>query len=201
VPPDRCVGVLRDHASGSWEVEITDRPLLLDALGEPLVIAFCRCFVHADRLAALASLAHAYAPDEQHLGITARRNIDAVFWFAAGSLLELQEAVAEVGRGLHRSGISTAELEGWSILHELSTWRQGKLLRRLRNKMAFHIDAEDIRVGLRSPIPEEEPWLLARGESPNMRDAHVPFGTHPLLVGLQIQRQDMGPLGFGAVLT
>jgi hypothetical protein len=182
-----------------WEVEITDRPLLVATLGEPLVVAFCRCFVHGDRLSALRSLVVGTIGNTRKLSVATKRNLDTIFWYSAGTLLELQKSLADLDRELHQAGLTTVRLKGWPALRELSSWSRSKLLRRLRNKVAFHVDAAEIRAGLRAPIPAGEPWLLAQGDDASMHKAHVPFGTHPLLVGLQIRRQDMGPLIRGVV--
>jgi hypothetical protein len=187
------------RAGGKWEVEITDRPLLVATLGEPLVVAFCRCFVHGDRLAALSSLVVGTIGDTRRLSVATKRNLDTIFWYSTGTLLELQKALADLARELHAAGLTTVRLKGWPVLRELSSWSQSKLLRHLRNKIAFHVDTAEIRAGLRAPVPAGEPWLLAHGDDVSMHDAHVPFGTHPLLVGLQIRRQDMGPLIKGVV--
>ena len=173
----QTVAVLREWPGG-WEVEITDRPLLVRTLGEGLLVAFCRCFIHGDRLAALTSLGKGTCSADGVRTVAGERDLDALLWFACGTLRELTKAVADVERELRAGGVEATPLRGWTVLRELSSWSKRGLLRHVRNKIGFHVDPNMIRAGLTAESPEAEPWLLAHGDRPSMADAHTPFGMY-----------------------
>lgn len=194
----RTVGIQRALPGGPWEIEITDRKLLVSSLGEPLVVAFCRCFVHADRLTALSSFGGLSANAHGENSVAHDRNRQTMFWFVTGTFLEFQPAINGLTGELRRAGLLTPRLRGWGALKELQGWSRGALLRRLRNNAAFHVDEPAIRAGVIGLAAGRERWILARGDDRRMLTAQIPFGMEALLKGLSITRADMHNLIRGA---
>lgn len=180
-----------DLHGGPWQIEITDRGRLAAALGEPLLIAFCRCFVHADRINSLSCFFVLSIKVLGEKSVAHERNLQTMFWFVAGTLLELRRAVQDLEKELKAASLMSPRLKGWRTLRELQTWTRGKLLWRVRNKIAYHADSDEIRAGLKVLLASRDRWLLIRGDDNRMVSAQVPFGTEPLLKGLRISKRDM----------
>ncbi len=184
------VGTFRTLPGGPWEIEITDRRLLVSTLGDSLIVAFCRCFVHADRLTALTSFGALSVNAHGENSVAHERNLQTMFWFVTGTFLELQPAINGLTRELRRAGLLTPRLRGWAALKEVQGWSRGPLLRRLRNKVVFHVDEPEVRAGVMALAAGKERWLLARGDDRRMMTAQIPFGMEALLKGLTISRAD-----------
>jgi len=121
-----------------------------------------------------------------------------MFWFVTGTFLEFQPAINGLTGELRRAGLLTPRLRGWTALKQLQGWSRGPLLRRLRNKVAFHVDEPEIRAGVIGLVAGRERWILARGDDRRMMTAQIPFGMEALLKGLSITRADMHNLIRGA---
>ena len=180
-----------DLLGGQWQIEVTDRGRIAAALGEPLLIAFCRCFVHADRINSLSCFFVLSIKVLGEKSVAHERNLQTMFWFVAGTLLELRRAVQDLEKELKAAGLMSPRLKGWRIFRELQTWAGGKLLWRLRNKISFHADPDEIQAGLRDLLASRDRWLLIKGDDRRMLSAQVPFGTEPLLRGLSISKRDI----------
>lgn len=193
-----AVGRLTGSPTARWEIEITDRARLESALGAPLLAAFCRCFVHADRINSLTSFGalsnRAYSPDS----VSHQRNLQTMFWFVAGTLLELRRALPDLEAALLSTGLMSPRLPGWRVFRELKAWSKGALLWKLRNKMAFHVDAGDVKAGVQSLLIRRDRWVYLTGDSPQILNTQVHLGTEALWHGLKISHRDMNNLIRGA---
>lgn len=185
------VGAYRELTGGSWETVITDRHALASALGEPLLGSFCASFIHADRLISLSSFVGLSVNHYGQHSAALERNLQTMFWFNAGVLLELRRAIIDLDSELRAVGIRPSTLKGWRELRELRGWKEGRLLWHLRNKIGFHVDQKEVRKGVRALLAEKERWVLARGDDARLATAYVPFGLEPLMRGLAITKKEM----------
>ena len=192
------VGLYTREPNRPWQIEITDSARLESALGTPLLMAFCRCFVHADRINSLTSFGalsnRGYPPHS----VAHQRNLQTMFWFTAGTLLELRRALPDLESALVGAGVMSPRLPGWRVFRELKAWSKGPLLWKLRNKMVFHVDAGDVKAGVQSLLRSGDPWVYLTGDNDQMLTSQVQLGTEALWHGLKISQRDMSNLIRGA---
>jgi hypothetical protein len=74
---------------------------------------------------------------------------------------------------------------------EVHNWSKSQLLARVRNKVAYHVDASDVEAGLARLLKGGEPWLIARGDDARLATTQITLGYEPLFLGLAISRRDM----------
>jgi hypothetical protein len=188
------VGTSRTAANGNWVIEIDDPATLVTGLGEPLVAAFCQCFIHVDRISALTAFGALSDRMYGHGTVAHERNLHAMFWYVAGTLFELQHAIGALRSALGSAGLFNPRMKGWRGIGELHSWSKTPLLKRLRNKLAYHVDRPEIIAGLREVVTSGKPWILARGDDNRMETTQIPMGYEPLLRGLKVNGKDMREL-------
>jgi hypothetical protein len=177
---------LNHSTDGSWEIVVSNRSLLIETLGEALVAAFCRCFVHADRLSALLSFAYMTTQTHSLDSATFSRNLDMVVWFTAGTLREFEHAIDGLVQELRAAQIPHAQLPGWSDVQILHRWSKERLPQNIRNSIAFHVDKEPMLKGVRALAQSSERWVFAKGDDATAGRTHLDFGRLPLLKGLSL---------------
>ena len=132
-----------------WKIELRNFPELEKALGRDVVNAFCRCFVHSDRLTSAISCTDA---SEQHHGRDSTafgRDLLSMVWFTIGTLRELALAIRAARTALAKRGWLEPESEHWATLRKLEDrWENDEFFRTKRDVAAFHVDEEVIDKGL-----------------------------------------------------
>ena len=154
--------------------------------------AFCRCFVHSDRLTSTMSCTYA---SEQHHGrdsIAFGRDLVSMVWFTIGELRELGLAIRAARTALAKRGWLEPKSAHWTILRELEDrWENDEFFRGMRNVAAFHVDKEVIDKGLnhlaKDPVVE-----LAEGQGEKNVDSTLSLGVLALFRGLEVGLDEYG---------
>ena len=148
--------------------------------------AFCRCFVHADRLNTLISCMHA---SERHHGETSvayARDLSNLVWFTVGTLRELARAIQNLQTALATGGRLDPDSAPWVTLRNLERRWKTNEYRRMRDQVAFHVDGEVIDGGLNELVEEEASVTLAEGHGPRYVDSRLTLGFLSLHNGLEL---------------
>ncbi len=172
--------------TGKWKIELRNFPELEKALGREVVNAFCRCFIHSDRLTSTISCSHA---SEQHHGRDSTaygRDLTSMVWFTIGTLRELAIAIRAARAALAKRGWLEPASEHWIILRELEDrWENDEFFRKKRDVAAFHVDKEVIDKGL-NELVKDDVVDLAEGEGEKNVDSTLSLGALALFHGLEM---------------
>lgn len=170
-----------------WKIEIQNFDQFTRALGGDVLAAFCRCFVHADRLTSLISCAYLSQERYGQESVPFSRNLHTTVWFTIGTLRELSMAIGDVRAALAKRGRFDREHESWVRLREFERrWAADELAARLRNKAAFHVDVEVIMNGLAAIGAANRDTVLSRGEGRKAERSSLTLGLESMFNGLGI---------------
>lgn len=171
----------------AWQLELRNLGRFDEVFGRRVLNAFCRCFVHADRLNSVISCIYA---SEQCHGIDSvahARDHSTLLWFAVGTLRELAAAIQRLRSALARSGRLDPESDPWVTLRNLERrWENADYLR-MRNQVAFHVDEEVIERGLNQLVEDGSDVTLAEGHGPRYVDSRLTLGFLALHNGLDLE--------------
>lgn len=177
---------LTEDTTGRWKMELMNFPEFEKALGREVLNAFCRCFVHADRLTSMISCIHA---SEQHHGphsTAHRRDHLSMAWFTIGTLRELARAIGVVHDALYKRGALEPESKHWTVLRKLRRrWDKDAVFRKSRDRAAFHVDPDVIDKGL-DELVKHHVVELAEGQGEKNIDSALTLGDLALLIGLEL---------------
>ena len=186
----------------AYKIEARDVRLLVEHLGPKVLVAFAQLFVWADRLAMLAQALKLNADHVTADSVAQRRNHVAIAFFAMGVMAEASKPVAV----LEREGVGTVipGSQAFARLVEMrKRWRHPGL-KRYRDKVAFHADADLIwsgisrysrrkehgrRCGLNGGCSEDcktNRLVVARGDGEAVLNSSLQMGSELLLVGLRV---------------
>lgn len=191
---DREVGGIRLGRSGAFRFELTDFGAVRTAVGEELLVAFCRCFIHADRLTALTDFGAMSITMHGTESAAHARNLQAMFWFAVGTLRELALAVQHLRSQLAKRGLLQRLGPSWEGVVSVETWDTSEVHRRLRDKLAFHADGPIIRAGLEGLVTDGAVVVVAVGDGPEAFKLHLNLGLEAAMRGLAIEQSEMAPI-------
>ena len=180
------------QANQLWEIELRN-PNDFDALvGRDVLSAFCRCFVHVDRLKSAVSCLYASEQTHGRDSVAYGRDLDAQVWFTVGTLRELAIAIQKLRSALRKRGLLDLESEAWVSLRKLEKrWEDDKFYRTMRNVAAFHIDEQVVDKGLDELITERR-VLLTNGQGPMDGNSRLTLGFLALHNGLGVDLDDYG---------
>ncbi len=82
--------------SGRWKVELVNFQKFDEVLTQDVLNAFCRCFVHSDRLTSTTSCIAASAQLHGKDSIVFSRDLLTMVWFTVGTLRELALALKDL---------------------------------------------------------------------------------------------------------
>ena len=176
-----------------WEVELQDPKHFDDLVGRDVLQAFCRCFVHADRLRSIISCT--YTSMEYHCrdgrdpvdSVAFARDLDTQVWFAAGTFRELALSIRNLRSALGKRGRLKHESAPWITLRKLEQqWEDDEFCRRMRNVAAFHVDRECVNQGLDKLLVQQR-VTLAKGQGKRAVDSRLPLGFLALYNGLGVE--------------
>jgi len=191
-PPGPTAALVEEGTSDRWKIELKNFRKFGGALGRDVLNAFCRCFVHADRLNSMVSFAHV---SQQHYGsdsVAFGRDLQTMVWFTIGTLRELALAIRDLRGALARRGILDPDSDPWKRLRVIEDrWEGDEFFRRMRNIAAFHVDKEIIDKGLDELVGERD-VVLSHGEGPKMVRSSLPLGQEALSNGLGIDLATYG---------
>ena len=175
--------LVHDQGTDRWRIELRDLKGFRDALGADVMNGFCRCFVHADRLTSLISLAYASMEQHGHSSLAFARNLQTRVWFTIGTLRELAHAIRDTRSALANRGLVNPQSKPWETLREVETrWDGDPFFREMRNVASFHVDRGVIETGL-TAMEADGIAILCEGSGPNMDDSTLRLGLESLLNG------------------
>ena len=176
-------------SDGTRLFETTDLDALRMALGEGLLVSFLRCFVWADRLQSLINFG--YLDESPTDSFRHMRNLHTIAWFGGGVLYEAADAVS----GLEKAGVAMklADTTDWRKLRAMARrWRSDKLLIRVRQNIAFHVDPKTVARGVAAACREGGRWLVLGGdEGKTAGSFSLSLGMELLLAGLNVRAADL----------
>ncbi len=182
------------EANGAWRLEITDFPAVRAAMGEELLTAFCRCFIHADRLTALADFGSMSAQRHGESSAAHLRNLHTMFWLVAGTLHELALAVRKLGTQLEERQLIESLGDAWKSVQQIEQWADDPQRKKLRDKLGFHVDADPIRRGLRKLADAGGTVVVALGDGREVSRTYLPLGVEAAIGGLAMPASEVEPL-------
>jgi hypothetical protein len=181
--PEPPVVFVRDGTTERWRIEATDFARLRLTLGPDVTNAFCRCFVHADRLTSLIGFAFL---SEERYGRDSppfQRDLQTMVWFTVGTLRELASAIRDLRSAMVKRGQLDINAAPWVILGEVERrWEDDPFYRTMRNIVAFHVDPGMTEKGL-DGLAQQERVVLVRGEGRPQRHTFLSVGLEALFMG------------------
>ena len=183
---------LIDDDPGKWKIELRNFPELEKGLGRDVVNAFCRCFVHSDRLTSIISCDYVsgkfYGRDSTAYG----RDLMSMVWFTIGTLRELALAIRDARAALAKRNWLEPKSEHWAALRKIEDrWENDRFFRKIRNVAAFHVDKEIIDKGL-DELVKHHVIDLAEGQGEKNVNSTLSLGALALFNGLEMSLDEFG---------
>ena len=160
-------------------------------------MAFCRCFVHADRLTSATTCTDVSEKLHGKDSIVFGRDLLAMVWFTIGTLRELGSALRDLRSALAQRKLLDSDSAPWVTLRELEArWDRDKFFRKMRNVAAFHIDKKIIDAGLTNMLKDSGVVPLAEGDEGKKNiSSRMSVGTLALHAGLWPELKDLDAYG------
>ncbi len=175
--------LIKEEGTDHWKIELRDLKAFRDILGADVVNAFCRCFVHADRLTSLFSFAYTSMKYHGEASLAFTRDLQTMAWFAVGTLRELALAIRDLRSALAKRGMLDPNSKPWKALRAVEDrWDGDPFYREMRNIVAFHVDSAAIDKGLIA-MEAEGNAILCEGEGSKLGQASMRLGLEALLKG------------------
>ena len=184
---------VEEAADGPWEFKLRNLRRFDEVFGRPVLSAFCRCFVHVDRLNSLISSMHTSQQSHGTNSVAYSRDLNTLVWFTVGTLRELALAIRGLRAALATCGRLDTENAPWVALRNLERrWENDADYRRMRNQAAFQVDPEVIERGLNVLVENEDDVTLAEGCGAKHVDSRVTLGLLSLHNGLELDVEGIG---------
>jgi hypothetical protein len=185
-----------DNYGERWCSRIYNLANVSKSIGEEVLVQFCRCFIHADRLISLAHLYYLISVLYHEGTITRQRNFGTILWFSAGTLTELGQALENLRSALKKRDLLEPGSTDWQTLTRVERlWHKNHVYRRLRNSVAFHVDAETLSAGLRKLIETTQPVFFVQADGKEDYQLSLRLGRQALAAGLGLDAQQPDKLG------
>jgi len=151
---------------GRWSIELRNFREFEQLLGRDVVNAFCRCFVHADRLTSTISCIHASESVHGRDSVAFERDLNTMVWFTIGTLREFAKALGVLRAALKRTTRLDINSAPWVRLRELEDrWERNDFFRKKRDVAAFHLDSDVIDIGLDQLLKDQPDVALVVGDA------------------------------------
>ena len=180
------IELVEDTTNQKWKFELRNLGRFDEVFGRGVLTEFCRCFVHVNRLTSVTSCMHT---SEQYHGrdsLAHTRNLNTLMWFAVGTLRELALAIHDLREALHSCGRLEPATAPWVKLDDLEQRWTTDQYRRMRNKVAFHLDSCVVETGLNQLVEGGNDVTVAEGDSPRQVDSRLTLGFLALHNGLDL---------------
>ena len=102
-----------------WEIELRNPQDFDNRVGRDVLNAFCRCFVHVDRLNSMVSCMHTSQCHHGRDSVAYARDLDTLAWFTVGTLRELARAIRKLRSALAQRSLLDPESDPWLTLRKL----------------------------------------------------------------------------------
>lgn len=177
--------LVEEENSQRWRIELRYFAKVREALGADVMNAFCRCFIHADRLTSMITFAYT---SEKHFGrdsIAFGRDLHTMVWFTIGTLRELAHAIKDCRAALAKRKLLDPNSAPWLKLRDLEDrWERDATFYSMRNRAAFHVEEDVVEKGLEVLAAERTHAELSRGEGPKSHSSSLTLGLEAMHNGL-----------------
>jgi hypothetical protein len=174
-----------------WRIELRSLKDFREAIGLDTLNAFCRCFVHADRLVSLATSLNKSLASHGEDSPTYERDLDTVVWLSIGCLRELSFAIRNLRSALAQRGLLDPDAPPWRTLRQIEArWDGDAFFRKVRDVAAFHVDSKVIQCGL-LVLEAKGTVTLGQGDGPKMGHFTARLGRDALIVGLGMENGEL----------
>ena len=178
---------VEEATDGPWKFEIRNLARFDELFGRSVLTAFCRCFVHVDRLNSLLSCMYTSEKYHGRDSVAHARDLNTLVWFTVGTLRELAQAIQHLRSGLAKCGRLDPEAAPWVTLRDLERRWENDVYLRMRNQAAFHVDEEVIARGVNELVTDEDDVTLAEGLGSRHVNSRLTFGFLALHNGLALE--------------
>ncbi len=161
------------------------------AFGEDLLVQYCRCYIHSDRLESLVSMLHSSLEKQGTKSAASFRLYLTFQTFVVGTLFETVTALNALREALESRGIfdETEWKNGpqkWLEWSYRTSWA-GKV----RKKAAFHVDPDWIREGLAALAQGDPGYSIIVADSQKARDSYMQLAHEAMLAGAGVAQADI----------
>jgi hypothetical protein len=192
-PDAPAVVLVKTPRSPNWTIEIRNFAKVREALGADVMNAFCRSFIHADRLTSIISFAHASQKLYGRDSIAFGRDLHTMVWFTIGTLRELAHAVRDCRNALAKRKMLDPASPPWVKLRDLENrWDRNEAFFNMRNKGAFHVDDDVVEAGIATILAERTHAELSRGDGSKSQTSTLTLGLEALHNGLGMDLEEYG---------
>lgn len=163
----------------------------MDEVGDDLLTGFCRCFVHADRITSLIGFLGMSMENRGFKKSSFNRDLYTGTLFMVGTLKELVVAMGDLLGAIKKDDSHKFDLNDtpWKELKELKSSIEGNSLYGIfRNRVAFHVDKELIKEGLKK-LKSEREVIIFEGNGRREQEVHLLLGLEALLLGLDMDKE------------
>lgn len=189
-PKKPKVLLIQDLKPERWTLEVDDFAELRAALGPDVINAFCRCFVHCDRLTSLVGFSQMSANFFGSDSVPFARDLQTAQWFGVGTLRELSLAIRDLRSALGKSERLDAKAAPWVRLREIEErWEGDGFFRDTRNKIAFHADRDTTERGLEA-LAVQGRVVIMEGVGELHRGTTMRLGLEALFMGHEKDESD-----------
>ena len=166
------------------DIELRNPKHFEEMLGRDVLIGFCRCFVHYDRLMSSVSCLYSSESCNGKESVTYQRDLDGQIWYIVGTLHELALAIQELREHLESQHILDHQCTAWLKISGFMARFEGEnTYQRMRNSAAFHVDKKVLGKGI-DRLLREQRVLLATGEGRKAGNSRLIIGFDALHNGL-----------------
>lgn len=173
--------------SEKWELRARSLQQWDETLGRDVVVAFCQCFVHVDRLCSSSSCIQASKKCYGEESVSFKRDLNALMWFSVGCLNEMVTAIRRLRSALAKRKLLEPDSKEWVTLRELENrWTEkNNLFREARNTVSFHVDEVLVYHGLDS-LRKERNVVFCEADGAKNVDSRLSLGDQALLRGWEV---------------
>ena len=184
------IELVEETTNQTWKLELRNLGRFDEVFDRRVLNAFCRCFVHVNRLNSMISCMYTSEQYHGRQSVAYARDLNTLMWFTVGTLRELARAIQHLRSALATCDRLDPESAPWVTLRNLEGRWDNNEYRRMRDQVAFHVDEEVIEKGLTELVDDGDAVTLADGQGPRQVDSHLTLGFLALHNGL-----DMDPDG------
>lgn len=182
------------NGDGTQRVTIPDVKAFRARLQKDVTEAFVRCFVHKERLSALADWIRLLNKHEDPQSVTVVRDGWTVLWFAVGTLKEFGIELDKLKGHLRRARLFD-DVPDWGILKDVSrTWVHDPKYNKLRDVCSFHTNSEVIAKGLQQLSELRGPATLGDLQADGRGFTRIGTNCQLLGIGWEITEDAFKPL-------
>jgi hypothetical protein len=179
--------ILESRDGGRWKLLTSDLEAFRSELGEDVLEDFCRCYVVADRMTSLVSIFHLATKDVAGDSIGARRNNLTFFYLVSEAVKTLQLCLEGLRASLNKAGIWD-EASWMKNLGKIEEWGNDPANSAIRNRVAAHVDRDNVRRGLDLIQADTPRAILSEGDGGKLRESWAKLANDAVIAGLELSK-------------